>query len=248
MALRPVAVVAAAAVALAGCGRSGDGPITVGAAASLKSVLPALQPDAKMSFAGSDQIAAQIEQGAPIDVFVAADRTFVDRLVAARLADRATPIASNALTIIVPKANPAHIASPKDIARPGVKLVLAQESVPVGRYARSALRSLNLTAALKNVVSNEDAVTGVVAKVRLGEADAGIVYVTDARTAATAVTSIAIPLEAQPTIVYMAAVVSATKRRAAAEDLVARLAAAEGQDALRSAGFLPGPTPAQPRS
>lgn len=245
--VRVTGAVAAIALAVAGpgCGGSDEG-LTVGAAASLRSVLPPLAPSARMSFAGSDTIAAQIVEGAPIDVFVSADASHVGTLADAGLVDHLTPIASNALTIIVPKANPAHISRAADLARPGVKLVLAQATVPAGRYARHALTRMGLAAALGNVVSNEDAVTGVVAKVRLGEADAGIVYVTDATMAAADVTPIAIPTVAQPSIVYMAAVVRATRRRPAAEALVAKLAGAEGQAALGAAGFRPSRAIAQP--
>ncbi len=226
--------------AMAGCGGGSD-RLTVSAASSLRTVLPALIGDARLNVGGSGVLATQITEGAPVDVVALADIAIMNGLHAKGAIAKPVPIATNRLTIIVAPGNPAHIASPADLARPGVRLVLAQPAVPVGEYARQALSTLHLQRAFANVVSNEDAVAGVVAKVRLGEADAGIVYATDAAGDST-IASVAIPTGAQPSIVYAAAVVSASSHAAAARELVATLAGSNGQAALAAAGFGPPPT------
>lgn len=229
----------AAALTLVGCGSTR--PVTVSAAASLREVLPPLIGTARLNIGGSGDLATQIREGAPVDVVVLADGKIVDALVADGLVERPRSIATNRLAIIVPRDNPAAITRAADLLRADVKLVVAQPSVPVGDYARQALARMHLSAALANVVSNEDSVAGVVAKVRLGEADAGIVYVTDAVAAAADVQTIAIPPDAQPAIVYSAAVVSNTAHRAAATAIVDTLIGATGQAALHAAGFGPRP-------
>lgn len=232
-------IVIAACLALAGCGSDTD--VTVSAAASLRDVLPPLIGQARLNVGGSGDLATQIREGAPVDVVVLADAAIIGTLAADGLVERAASIATNRLVIIVAADNPAAITRPADLTRRGVKLVLAQPSVPVGAYARAALAALHLSSALDNVVSNEDAVTGVVAKVRLGEADAGIVYVTDARAAGVDVGTIAIPEAAQPPIVYSAAIVSRTTHRAAAMAIVDTLTGPTGRAALQAAGFGPPP-------
>ena len=234
-------VLVAASLTLVGCGS--DTTLTVSAAASLRDVLPPLIGDARLNVGGSGDLATQLREGAPVDVVVLADSAIVTRLVADGIVDTPVSIATNRLAIIVPADNPAAIARPADLARRGVRLVLANPSVPVGGYARVALARLRLAGALTNIVSNEDSVAGVLAKVRLGEADAGIVYVTDARAAAAAVRTIAIAADAQPSIVYSAAVVSDTRHHADATAIVESITGADGQAALRAAGF--GPPPAR---
>jgi molybdate transport system substrate-binding protein len=145
--------------------------------------------------------------------------------------------ATNRLLVVVPKGNPAGISSVEDVAREGVKLVVAAEGVPVGDYTRTVLEALGLNAALENVVSEEDDVKGVVGKVALGEADAGFVYATDVKPVEGDVEVVEIPAEAQPPVEYQAAIVVGTENRARAEAFLQRLLGDEGRAALTAAGF-----------
>lgn len=212
--------------------------LTVLAAASLTNVLPAIDSHERYSFGGSNALAAQIAEGAPADVFVSADTRIPAKLHRSGLVERPVVFARNALTIVVPRSNPAHIRSVHDLERRGVKLVVAAPGVPAGDYTRVVLRRLHETAVLKRVVSNETDVRDVLAKVALGEADAGFVYRTDARTARGTVRTIALPRRAQPTIAYAAAAVKGG-HGAAARAFVRRLLAPAAQALLRRAGFLP---------
>ena len=239
-----IAVVVAAAVLIAGCGDSDDGPLEVFAASSLRDVAPKVDRAPRYTFAGSDELAAQIRDGAPADVFLSASGTPVQELRAAGLVEAPFVFASNRLVVVVPAANPAGLNAFAELARPGLKLVLGGEGVPIGDYAREALAAAGLEAALENVVSLEQDVKGVLGKVALGEADAGIVYATDVRAAADDVRELAIPDEVQPDVRYYAAVVSAGDVERAAE-FVRRLAREEGAGALRAAAFLPVPNRAE---
>jgi molybdate transport system substrate-binding protein len=226
---------------LAGCGGSGDGshePVDVYAAASLGEVFPEIAPEARYSFAGSDELATQIREGAPADVYAAASSKYPQELYAEDLVEEPVTFASNRLVLIVPKANPAAIESPEDLLPEGTRLVLAAEGVPVGDYARDALAALSLSDALRNVVSNEDDVKGVAAKVALGEADAGIVYATDAAPLGDEVLAFELPDQAQPTIEYRVAVVSGTDDEDGAAAFVERLLSDDGRAALEAAGFV----------
>jgi len=235
------ATVALAAVALAGCGGSAeagdDEPATVLGAASLTEVLRAVDPGARLSTGGSDRLAFQIEQGAPADVVASASPRYTGALHDAGLVDEPVVFATNRVVVIVPASNPAGIRRVADIARRGVKLVIAEPEVPIGAYTRTALSRLGMEAALANVVSEETDVRAVVAKVALAEADAGVAYLTDVRAAGDRVRAIPVPAAAQPVIAYEVAVVSATPRRAAADAYVARLLGAPGRAALTDAGF-----------
>jgi molybdate transport system substrate-binding protein len=207
------------------------------AAASLREVLPAIDPAPTYSFGGSDELATQIREGAPADVYAAAGTKYPAQLFAAGVVRRPATFASNRLVLLVPAANPADITSVRDVARKGVALVIAGEGVPVGDYTRQVLANLGLTGALRNVVSNERDVKGVVGKVALGEADAGFVYATDAAPAGDAVRSIAIPPGAQPPIAYQIAVVASSRRKDAARTFIAKVTGPQGRAALTSAGF-----------
>ena len=213
---------------------------TVLGAASLKDVFPTMAPKLTYSFAGSDQLAFQIEQGAPADVFASASARYPDQLYAKGLV--ATPVlfAYNRLVVVVPKANPAGITSIQDLARPGVKLVIGDASVPVGAYTRTVLGRLGLNDALQNVVSNETDVRGVVTKVSLGEADAGVAYVTDLHAQRAKMTAIAIPESAQPIVAYKVAVVRASRHRAVAAAFIRYLRSKDGKAYLTRFGFIPG--------
>lgn len=212
--------------------------LTIFAAASLTNVLPQIAPKEHYSFGGSNALAAQIQQGAPADVFAAANTSIPFQLYDQGIVEKPVLFTRNELTLIVPKSNPAGIHSVADVAKPGVKLVVAAPGVPVGDYTRTVLHNLKLDAALQNVVSNESDVREVLAKVALGEADAGFVYVTDARTVRGKVATIGIRWTAQPRVTYAVAVVRASAHRAAARAFVKRLLGAAAQAKLRAAGFL----------
>jgi molybdate transport system substrate-binding protein len=213
--------------------------LTIFAAASLTNVFPQIAPKEQYSFAGSNQLAAQIQQGAPADVFASANTSIPFTLYDQGLVEKPVLFTRNQLVLIVPKSNPASIHSVADVAKPGVKLVVAAPGVPVGDYTRTVLKNMNLTSALNNVVSNETDVREVLAKVALGEADAGFVYVTDARTVRGKVATIGIRWTAQPRVTYAVAVVSTSKHRTAARAWVKALLGKAAQAKLRAAGFLP---------
>lgn len=219
-------------------GGSGSGPLDVYAAASLAEVLPRIDPDARFSFAGSDELATQIREGAPADVYAAASSTYPQDLYDEGLVEQPVTFASNQLVLIVPRANPAAIESVEDVLQPGARLVFAAEGVPLGDYTRAALESLGLSAALVDVVSNEDDAKGVSGKVALGEADAGFVYATDAAALGDDVRIVVLPESAQPRIEYQVAVVAASDDRDKARTFVETLRTSNGRAALEAAGFV----------
>ena len=224
---------------LVGCGGADEARgLDVYAAASLAEVLPELDPDANFSFAGSDELATQIREGAPADVYAAASSRYPQELYEEGLVLEPATFATNRLVLVVPKANPAGIGSVEDLLQPGTRLVVAAEGVPVGDYTRTVLGTLGLSKALDNVVSNEDDVKGVTAKVSLGEADAGFVYATDVTPVADRVRAIELPDDAQPSIEYQVAVVVDSDDEGAAEEFVEKLLGEEGRAALERAGFV----------
>jgi molybdate transport system substrate-binding protein len=241
-------------LAVTGCGSSGgtsstsstsstasapaSAPATVLAAASLTKVFPQIDPNAKYTFGGSGALATQIEQGAPADVYAAASPKQPAALLAKGLVDKPVEFATNTLVLIVPANNPAHINSVADITRPGVKLVICNASVPCGDYARTAFKNLGITtAAMKNVVSQTTDVTQTVADVALGQADAGFVYITDAKAADGKVKVIRLPAAAKPGAKDFIAVVKSGKDQAGAQAFVQMVLSAQGQATLRAAGF-----------
>jgi molybdate transport system substrate-binding protein len=213
--------------------------LQVFAAASLTNVFPQIDGAARYQFGGSDTLAAQITLGAPADVFASANTALARQLYRKHLVTKPIVFTRNSLVLIVPRANRAHIRSVYDLRRPHVKLVVAAPSVPAGAYARTVLDRLKLGAALRNVVSEEPDVRGVLAKVALGEADAGFVYSTDARTVRGKVLTIRLPSRARPAVAYAAAAVVRSRHRAAAQAWVKRLLGPRAQAKLRAAGFLP---------
>ena len=228
-----------ALVALALPGATGaGGSFTVYAAASLTDVFPRIDPSPRYSFAGSDQLALQIRQGAPADVYAAASPKSPQLLYHDGLVRRPITFATNTLIVIVPKSNPAGIHSVYDLRRSGVKVVIGDPSVPIGSYTRQLLDSLGITAAvMHNVVSQEPDVKGIVGKVALGEADAGFVYRTDAKPVALKVTKVPIPDWAQPSIRYQLAIVSSTPRRVEARSFIRKVRSKRGRLLLKRAGF-----------
>ncbi|MEA2902290.1 MAG: molybdate transport system substrate-binding protein [Actinomycetota bacterium] len=221
------------------------GSVTVFAAASLTeaftdigTALGAGDPSlsVRYSFAGSGALVTQVDQGAPADVVATADTTSMARLVAAGLVETPTTFARNQLQILVPPGNPLGIASLADLARPDLKVVLGDETVPAGKYAAQALQAAAVTVA---PVSREADVKAAVAKVTLGEADATIVYVTDVAAAGAKGQGVAIPDGQNVVAEYPIAVVKATGNHAGAVAFVDAVVHGSGQDALRQRGFLP---------
>ncbi len=211
--------------------------LNVFAAASLSDVLPRFDPTARYQFAGSDQLAFQIRQRAPADLFLAASPKYPGELHADRLCSKPVAFATNTVVLVVPRANPARIRSVYDLRRDGIKLVIGARGVPIGDYTRRLLATLGLTSVLSNVVSEEDDVKLVVAKVALGEADAGFVYLTDVKPVGNRVFRIALPSRAQPAVQYQACVPSRSKRASQARAYLGRLLGKPGRARLRAAGF-----------
>jgi molybdate transport system substrate-binding protein len=236
--LHAVSLVVALCLAAPAAGAGSQ--LTVYAAASLTDVFPKIDPSQRYSFGGSNTLAAQIQQGAPADVFASANTALPSQLYAKGLCSKPVVFTRNTLVIVVPKANPAAIHSVYDLTKSGVKLDVAGPGVPVGSYTLQVLENMNLSAAVtKNVVSRETDVREVLSKVALGEADAGFVYATDARTVRGQVTVIRVPAWAQPKAQYGICVVSASGSKTDAQRFVARVLSKQGQAKLLAAGFLP---------
>ncbi len=243
---RPIGRVAAivlVAAAISGCaaGAANARPgLTVFAAASLTGPLQAAGPDfadARLTydFGGSQQLVAQLEAGAPADVVATADQATMQQLTAAGLVDLPMTFARNRLEIVVAAGNPRQINSLTDLARRGLRVVLAAPAVPAGRYGRQALDRAGVVV---HPVSLELDVKSVLAKVVLGEADAAIVYATDVRAAGAKVAGVPIPDVENVTATYPVAVVRASRHAAQARAFVTFLVSGPGQRALRAAGFL----------
>ncbi|HXV56711.1 MAG TPA: molybdate ABC transporter substrate-binding protein [Gaiellaceae bacterium] len=246
--MKRLAALALLALAAASCGGDdagrelgpsggGVGDLTVFAAASLTEVFRQLAPEATYSFGGSDELATQIREGAPADVYAAASPRFPAELAAEGLLEAPRAFATNRLVLVVPPDNPAGIESLDDLAAGGVRLVLGAEGVPAGDYARQALEESGAAGALENVVSHEEDVKGVLGKVASGEADAGLVYQTEADAAAGDVVAIELPEDAQVPVEYRIGILAGTGKREAAERFVRLLLGEEGRRALAAAGF-----------
>ncbi|HEX6490501.1 MAG TPA: molybdate ABC transporter substrate-binding protein [Gaiellaceae bacterium] len=212
--------------------------ITVYAAASLTEVFPRISSAPRYSFAGSDQLAAQLEQGAPADVFASASPKQAELLYHDGFLRRPLVFATNRLIVIVPRSNPGHVRSVYDLRRSGIKVIIGSPSVPVGAYTRQVLDALGITSAvMRNVVDQEPDVKGIVAKIALGEGDAGFVYKTDARPVAGQVRAIALPAWAQPPIRYELGIVRSSVHQQAAAAFIKRVTSLRGRRLLTSAGF-----------
>jgi molybdate transport system substrate-binding protein len=233
------------------------GDLTIYAASSLKAAMARIKPAYETAHPGatltistdsSSALETQIEQGAPADVFLSADMANPQKLVEADLAaGAAVPFAGNKLTIIVPKANKAGITSPADLASSGVKVIAAGDAVPITKYATQLVANLAKEAGYPadfaaayaaNVASREDNVGAVVAKIELGEGDAGIVYLTDAK-ASTKVTTVDVPDNANVPAEYAGVVVKTSRNAAAADAFLAWLTGSGGRAILGNLGFLP---------
>ena len=212
--------------------------LTVFAAASLTNVFPKIDLHARYSFAGSNMLAAQIQQGLPADVFASANTGLPWQLHRQGLVTRPVVFTSNRLVVVVAHGNPQHIASVGGLEKPGLKIVMAAAGVPVGDYTRKVLKRLGLSDLVDKAVSQETDVREVLSKVVLGEADAGFVYATDAKTVKGKVSLVGIPSSAQPQVLYAAAAIKTSSHLQAAKGWVKRLLSKRAQRKLRAAGFL----------
>jgi molybdate transport system substrate-binding protein len=189
------------------------------------------------NFAGSQALATQIRQGAPADVFASADLANMDEVK--DLVATPQNFASNLLAIVVEKGNPKGVKALDDLADPGLKVVLAAEEVPAGRYAKQLLDKAGVGV---TPVSQEDNVKAVVTKVSLGEADAGIVYATDVTAGGDKVEGVDIPDDQNVSATYPISTVKASKAQDKAQAFVDLVLSADGQQVLKEYGFLPPPT------
>jgi molybdate transport system substrate-binding protein len=256
---KTAAALVALAIGAAGCGGdddSGGGSgssatrLVVSAASSMTKALEECAPrfgdeenaDVRLSFGGSDELAAQIQQGAPVDVYAAANTKLPYQLHADGKLDQPVEFATNKFVLAVPKES--DIESVHDLTKDGTKIAIGSESVPIGSYTRETLSKLppdEEKAILANVRSNEPDVKGIVGKLTQGAADAGFVYVTDVNAASGELQAIELPSELEPQVTYGAGVVTKTKEPEVARRFVDGLAEGTCAGSLEKAGFGPAP-------
>jgi molybdate transport system substrate-binding protein len=249
------ALVASLVLAVAGCGGDDEGSsgggkplLTVSSAASLKQAFTEYGkqfPDAsaRFSFAGSDELAAQIEKGVKPDVYAAANTKLPDELYAKGLVEKPTIFAGNRLVLAVP-ADGTKVDSLDDLSGKGVKLAIGAEDVPVGSYTRTVLDKLpprQSKAILANVRTEEPDVAGITGKLTQGAVDAGFLYASDVRATDDELRAIQLPDALQPTVAYGAAVVKGAEHAEEARAFISGLIDGDGAQALEDAGFLPPP-------
>jgi molybdate transport system substrate-binding protein len=243
-----LAIIATCLEGLTGCGGAGESSnqVVVSAAASLdtgfREYVDAAGIDAKMSFAGSDELAAQIRQGVRPDVYAAANTTLPDQLHKEGLVGDPSVIATNTLVLAVP--NDSQIDSLDDLTEPGTTIAMGDPAVPVGSYTREVLGKLPAEqrgAIFDNVRSEEPDVSGIAGKLTQGAVDAGFVYVTDVTASGGELKAIQLPADLQPDVSYGAAVVSGAKNPEGARAFIDGLLRGDGARALRNAGFKPPP-------
>ena len=243
------ALIAAVALAAgsAGCASSdsdGTTTVTVFAAASLKSTFTELggqfeaaHPKTKVSFsfAGSSDLAAQLNQGAPADVFASADTANMDKVVRSdRITENPRTFATNVLTIVTAPGNPKHVAALSDLARSDVRSVVCAPQVPCGSATQKVADAAHVKLA---PASEESSVTDVLAKVTAGQADAGLVYVTDAADAGDKVASVAFPESAGAVNTYPIATVEDSEHTELARQFEELVTGPQGRAVLSKAGF-----------
>jgi molybdate transport system substrate-binding protein len=236
------------------------------AAASLLYAFPAMVPVFKsthkafknvkfvFNFQGTDTLVAQIQQGAPADVFAGASTKYGDQLLKAGLVNPYSKFCQNKLIVILPKSNPGNIKSLADLATSGKKIAIGNPNVPIGTYTLTVLKNLNAlygasysTNVQANVVTQEANVTAVVTDVLLGEADAGFCYVTDAQYAGKKIKRVYIGdrFQSNPLPTYPIATVKASSNASLAAQFVYFVLHARGQAIMKKWGFLPPPAPAK---
>jgi molybdate transport system substrate-binding protein len=241
----------AAALVLAGCGGGGGGgakpDLNISAAASLKSAFTAYAAGfdtahVRLSFGGSDVLAAQIRQGARFDVYAAANAKLPEALYAQHLVERPVAFARNRLVLAVPAGSSAR--GLRDLERPGRRLAVGSATVPIGSYTDQVLSRLDpseRSLVVANVRSREPDVTGIVGKLTQGAVDGGFVYITDIRATKGALRAIDLPAALQPNVVYEAAVVRGSAHSSQARAFIDGLLHGRGAATLRGAGFAPPP-------
>jgi molybdate transport system substrate-binding protein len=245
-----LALLSLLALALAACGSGDDAGggagkprLVVSAASSMTQALTACSrdypgADVRLSFAGSDELAAQIRQGVTPDVYAAANTKLPDALHAEGRLSAPVEFATNVFVLAVPKGS--AIDSIDDLTKPGVKIAIGSESVPIGSYTRETLDKLppaESKAILGNVRSNEPDVKGIVGKLTQGAVDAGFVYLTDVRAAGGSLQAIRLPSSLEPKVTYAAGVVEGTGQPRQARRFVRGLVEGRCADALEAAGF-----------
>jgi molybdate transport system substrate-binding protein len=254
---RALALAAAVVLLGSGCGddeaEGGDGSgedtrLVVSAASSMTEALEACAPefeeaenaDVRLSFAGSDELAAQIRQGAPVDAYAAANTTLPEELHDEDLLSAPVEFATNEFVLAVPAGS--DIDSVEDVASPGTKVVVGSESVPIGSYTRESLAKLppeQEEAILSNVVSNEPDVKGIVGKLSQGAGDAGFVYVTDVNATGGNLKAIDLPEELEPQVTYGAGVPTEAREPELGQKFIDGLTLGPCASALEDAGFGP---------
>ena len=248
------------AVLTAGCGSgsgssgggsspASGGKLVVFAASSLIDAFPSIATSYQQQhrgwkvdfeFLGSDQLAAQIEQGDVADVFAAASTKYAEQLQGENLLGKTTTFATNTLVLATPADNPAGITSVSDIGN--AKLVVGDPSVPIGAYTLTVLDNLGVKPSSLNIVSQEAKVTDIVTKLELGEADAGFIYTSDASTAGDTLKTFQLPAFAQATAIYPIGIVTGSKNPKAAQQWIDLVMNPQGQQVLESDGFGPAPS------
>jgi molybdate transport system substrate-binding protein len=228
---------------LAGCGGGDDPRLVVSAASSMTEALTACSSDfdgadVRLSFAGSDELAAQIRNGVKPDVYAAANTRLPDDLNREGLLSKPVEFATNELVIVVPRDS--DVRETADLRREGMKLAIGSESVPIGAYTREVLDRLphgEGKLILDNVRTTEPDVKGIVGKLTQGAADAGFVYVTDVKAADDQLRAVKLPAALEPDVTYAAGVVRGAQQPNQARDFVKGLADGGCADALAKAGF-----------
>jgi molybdate transport system substrate-binding protein len=250
--MRRFVVLAGCALVVAGCGSSGGGSgstptLTVSAAASLKDAFTACaqsfkQAHLRFSFAGSDQLAAQIRQGARPNLFASANTKLPSQLAAEGKLSKPRVFAGNKLVIAVPKDS--RISSIADLQKPGTTLVVGDPSAPIGAYTRTVLARLppgQRKAVIANVKSEEPDVSGVVGKLTQGAADAGFSYVSDVTGTKGALRAIDLPANLQPSVAYGAGIVKRTPNRKQSQAFITDVISGPCRQVMQRSGFLPPP-------
>jgi molybdate transport system substrate-binding protein len=250
---RALALAVAVTLLASGCGDDeaeggGSDPtrLVVSAAASMTEALEACAPefgeaenaDVRLSFAGSDELAAQIRQGARVDAYAAANTTLPEELYDEDLLSEPVEFATNEFVLAVPADS--EIDSLADVAKKGTKIVVGSESVPIGSYTRETLAKLppeQEQAILDNVVSNEPDVKGIVGKLTQGAGDAGFVYVTDVNATGGGLKAIDLPVELEPQVTYGAGVPTEAREPDLGQAFIDGLTSGPCADALEEAGF-----------
>jgi molybdate transport system substrate-binding protein len=255
---RALVLAAMLALPVTGCGDDDDAGaasadptrLVVSAAASMTEALESCAPDfeeaenadVRLSFAGSDELAAQIRQGAKVDAYVAANTTLPEELYDEDLLSKPVEFATNEFVLAVPADS--QIDSVEDVAEEGTKVVVGSESVPIGSYTRESLAKLppaQEEAILDNVVSNEPDVKGIVGKLTQGAGDAGFVYVTDVNATGDELRAIDLPDELEPEVTYGAGVPTEAREPELGQEFINGLTLGPCANALEEAGFGPSP-------